>query len=175
MALTRVRVKINGVWTVLTYDSSTGRYEGDITAPQTTSANLPGGYYVLEADATNGTTTTSITGAALRSLRLVVRETAAPSLVLVSPPAGYINTTRPVAVLTASDEAGGSGIAPDSFAVTVDGRGQNEGLSATADGEAYRLTWTAAEDLPEGPILSPTLSATRTATPAPSARHIRSM
>ena len=65
MALTRVRVKLNGVWTTLTYNASTGRYEGDVTAPLVTSANLPGGYYNLEADVSNREgKTTSISGTA---------------------------------------------------------------------------------------------------------------
>lgn len=151
MALQQVRVKLNNVWTVLTYDPATGRYEGDLATPGT-SANLPGGYYVLEAEATgSGGTVTSLSGTAYRGLRLVVRETAAPTLTLVSPPAGYINTRRPTAVLAASDEAGGSGVDPDSFSVTLDGADQTAGLSAETTAEGVRLTWTAAEDLPEGP------------------------
>lgn len=152
MALTRVRVKLNGVWTTLTYNASTGRYEGDVTAPLVTSANLPGGYYNLEADVSNSEgKTTSISGTALRSLRLVVRETAAPTLTLVSPPAGYINTRRPAVVLTASDEAGGSGIDPGSFAVVLDGHSQTAGLSTETAANVVRLTWTPTADLSEGP------------------------
>lgn len=152
MALTRVRVKLNGVWTALTYNASTGRYEGDVTAPLVTSANLPGGYYNLEADVSNSEgKTTSISGTALRSLRLVVRETAAPTLTLVSPPAGYINTRRPAVVLTASDEAGGSGIDPSSFAVVLDGHPQTAGLSTETAANVVRLTWTPTADLSEGP------------------------
>lgn len=151
MALTRVRVKLNGTWTTLTYNSATGRYEGDLSASGT-SANLPGGYYNVEVEATGSAgTTTSLSGTAYRGLRLVVRETAAPTLTLVSPPAGYINTQRPTATLTASDEAGGSGIDPDSFAVSVDGTAQTEGLSTAAASGGTQLTWTAAADLPEGP------------------------
>ncbi len=152
MALTRVRVKLNGVWTTLTYNASTGRYEGDVTAPLVTSANLPGGYYNLEADVSNSEgKTTSISGTALRSLRLVVRETAAPTLTLVSPPAGYINTRRPAVVLTASDEAGGSGIDPGSFAVVLDGHPQTAGLSTETAANGVRLDWTPTADLSEGP------------------------
>lgn len=151
MALTKVRVRLNGVWTTLTYNASTGRYEGDVTAPQSTSANLPGGYYVLEAEATGSTgAVASISGTALRSLRLIVRETAAPTLTLVSPPSGYINKQRPTVVLTAADEAGGSGIDAGSFAVTLDGTPQTEGLSAETTAEGARLVWTPATGLSEG-------------------------
>ena len=102
MSLTRVRVKLNGVWTTLAYNASTGRYEGSVPAPPATSANLPGGYYNLEAEAVNSEgKVASIGGTALRSLRLVVRETVAPTLALLSPPAGYINTQRPAVILTA--------------------------------------------------------------------------
>ncbi len=152
MSLTRVRVKLNGVWTTLTYNASTGRYEGDVTAPPSTSANLPGGYYVLEAEAVNSEgKVASISGTALRSLRLVVRETVAPTLALLSPPAGYINTRRPAVVLTASDEAGGSGIDPGSFAVVLDGHSQTAGLSTDTAANGVRLAWTPTADLSEGP------------------------
>lgn len=152
MSLTRVRVKLNGVWTTLTYNASTGRYEGDVTAPPSTSANLPGGYYVLEAEAVNSEgKVASISGTALRSLRLVVRETVAPTLALLSPPAGYINTRRPAVVLTASDEAGGSGIDPSSFAVVLDGHPQTAGLSTETAANGVRLAWTPTADLSEGP------------------------
>lgn len=151
MSLTRVRVKLNGVWTTLAYNASTGRYEGDVTAPPATSANLPGGYYNLEAEAVNSEgKVASISGTALRSLRLVVRETAAPALTLLSPPAGYINTRRPAVILTAADEAGGSGIDTSSFSVRLDGKLQIKGLSAEATSTGARLTWTPAADLAEG-------------------------
>lgn len=151
MALQQVRVKLNGTWTILTYDSATGRYEGDLATPGT-SAHQPDGYYVLEAEATLTTgASTSLSGTAYSGLRLVVRETTAPTLTLVSPPAGYINTQRPTVTLTASDEAGGSGIDLGSFTVSVDGTAQTEGLSTDATAEGVTLTWTAAADLPEGP------------------------
>ena len=60
MAISTVRVQINGVWTNLTYNSSTGAYEATITAPSTTSHNRAGGYYPVTVEATNtvGTKTT---------------------------------------------------------------------------------------------------------------------
>ncbi len=151
MSLTRVRVKLNGVWTTLAYNASTGRYEGSVPAPPATSANLPGGYYNLEAEAVNSEgKVASIGGTALRSLRLVVRETVAPTLALLSPPAGYINTQRPAVILTAADETGGSGIDTSSFSVRLDGKLQTNGLSAETTSTGARLTWTPATDLAEG-------------------------
>lgn len=152
MALQQVRVRINGVWTVLAYDAATGRYEGDLTAPYVTSANLPGGYYSVEVEATGSEgAVTTLDGTVYKPLRQVVREITAPVLTLVSPPAGYINTQTPTVVLTASDEAGGSGVDPDSFAVSVDGAAQTEGLSAETAESGIILTWAAAEALEEGP------------------------
>lgn len=53
MAITKVRVKINGVWSNLALNSSTGKWEGTITAPATTSYNQSGGYWPVTVEATN--------------------------------------------------------------------------------------------------------------------------
>ena len=88
MALTQVRVKLENTWTVLTYNAATGRYEAELTAPGT-SIHQPGGYYSLTVEARNATgQTASLSGEQYKALRLVVRETAAPTLTLLSPPAG---------------------------------------------------------------------------------------
>lgn len=60
MAITKVRVKINGVWSNLALNSSTGKWEGSITAPAVTSYNQTGGYWPVTVEATNsaGTVTT---------------------------------------------------------------------------------------------------------------------
>ncbi|MCI9331298.1 MAG: hypothetical protein HFG05_03890 [Oscillibacter sp.] len=150
MAITRVRVKFNGAWTTLSYNSATAHYEGTIT-PTSTSIYQSGGYYNLEAEVTNSTGQTStLTGTDFPSLRLVVREQISPSLTPVSPPPGYLNTLRPTVVMDAADEAGGSGINPGSFSVTVDGE-PFPGTSATAVSGGYRLSFTPEADLSEGP------------------------
>lgn len=92
MAISRVRVKINGVWTNLTYNSSTGKYEGTIAAPAATSYNLSGRYYPVTVEAANdaGTVTTKDDSDASlgSSLRLTVKETVKPVITLISPTNG---------------------------------------------------------------------------------------
>lgn len=148
MALTQVRAKFNGAWTVLAYNAATGRYEGTIT-PTATSAHQTGGYYSLEVEATNATgQTTTLTGAQYNGLRLVVRETAAPTLTLVSPPAGYLTTGSPTFVFSAQDEAGGSGVDPSMANATIDGAAVP--CTVTQSGDGYSITF-AGNGLSDGP------------------------
>lgn len=121
MALTQVRAKLGNTWTVLAYNEATGRYEGTITPPGT-SVHQPGGYYNITVEATNATgQTATLDGTQYKALRLVVRETAAPTLTLVSPPQGWLTTKSPSFVFHAQDEAGGSGINPDIAEAIIDG------------------------------------------------------
>ena len=148
MALTQVRVKLEDTWTVLTYNAATGRYEGELTAPGT-SIHQPGGYYSLTVEAKNATgQTASLSGEQYKALRLVVRETAAPTLTLLSPPAGYVTTASPTIVFRASDEAGGSGIDTASGQASIDG--VSVPCTVAVSGTAYSLT-IQAQGLSEGP------------------------
>lgn len=133
MALTQVRAKLGEEWVTLTYNESTGRYEGTLT-PQATSIHQPGGYYSVEVEAANDTgETASITGEQLPALRLVVRETTAPTLTLVSPAPGYLTTGTPTFVFEATDEAGGSGVDPETFSPA--------GAAVEEIPGGYRFTW----------------------------------
>lgn len=148
MALTQVRARIGTEWVTLTYNDATGRYEGTLTPPGT-SIHQPGGYYSVEVEATNDSgDTASISGAQLASLRLVVQETTAPVVTLVSPAPGYLTTGAPVVVFSAVDEAGGSGIDPDSASALVDGVSV-PCTAAEADG-GYTVT-VACSGLSDGP------------------------
>lgn len=148
MALQQVRVKFNGAWTVLQYNPATGRYEGYIT-PQATSIHQPGGYYNLTAEASNDSgEADDISGDILPALRLVTRETAAPTLELVSPPAGWLTTANPTFVFRAQDESGGSGIDTASAQATIDGAAVP--CTVAQSGAWYTLTF-AGTGLSEGP------------------------
>lgn len=134
MALTQVRAKLGEEWVTLTYNPSTGRYEGYLTPPGT-SIHQPGGYYNIEVDATNqGGDVARISGEQLPSLRLVVRETTAPVLTLISPAPGYLQTQTPTFIFEAVDEAGGSGVDPETFSL--------EGAVVEPITNGYRFTWT---------------------------------
>lgn len=152
MALTTVRARLGGQWVTLTRNPATGRYEGVLTPPGT-SIHQPGGYYSVEVEASNGAgETASVSGARLASLRLAVRETAAPVLTLASPAPGYLTTGTPVFVFEAVDEEGGSGVDPGTFAVSADSGGMaGRGLRAPQEiPGGYRFTWTPPEGWADG-------------------------
>lgn len=149
MALTQVRAKLEEEWVTLTYNTSTGRYEGTLY-PQGTSIHQTGGYYNVEVEATNetGETATIISGIQLPALRLVVRETTAPVLTLVSPQPGYLMTGGPTFVFQAVDEEGGSEVNPNSW--TINGQSPAAaGMEVIPGG--YRLVWIPPEPWPDGP------------------------
>lgn len=148
MALTQVRARIGEEWVTLTYNDATGRYEGTLTPPGT-SIHQPGGCYSVAVEATNDSgDTAGISGEQLASLRLVVRESAPPVVTLLSPAPGYLTTPAPAVVFSAVDEAGGSGIDPDSAAASVDGA--PAACTAEEAGGGYTVT-VACSGLSDGP------------------------
>lgn len=116
MAISTVRVQIDGSWHTLTYNGTSGKYEKTLTAPNVTSYNVNAGHYypvTVEATNTAGTKTNvndqspSIGG----SLKLYVKEKVKPTINITSPGAGayVINNKQPI-VFQLRDEANGSGI-----------------------------------------------------------------
>lgn len=153
MAISKVRVKINGVWTLLTLNSSTGKYEGTIAAPAATSYNLAGKYYPVTVEATNdaGTVTTKDDSDAAigTSLRLVVKEKVKPVISLTSPTDGTYtqNNALPI-VFNVTDEANGSGVNAGSIVLKVDGTAVS--LTKTAITNGYKCTYTPSEAMEDG-------------------------
>ncbi len=82
MGVKQVKAVINGVTTVLTLNSSTGKYEATITAPAKSSYKQTGHYYpvsVTAEDLAGNTTTVNDKHSTLGSnLRLTVKEKVAP-------------------------------------------------------------------------------------------------
>ena len=152
MALKTMRAKLGDRWVALAYNAATGRYEGALTPPGT-SIHQPGGYFAVEVQASNETgQTASITGAQLPALRLVVRETAAPALALVSPPPGYLNTGTPTLIFETVDEEGGSGVNPESFAVSAEPAAGGGGSSTWEEiPGGYRFSWSPPGKWADGP------------------------
>lgn len=150
MAITQVRAQLDGQWYTLIYNEETRAYQATIT-PASYSGGQPGGYYNVIVEATNdiGTVTTT-DGNNIPGLQLVVKETVAPTISLVSPAQGYVTTNTPTIVWTAVDNTGGSGIDPDTAAVTVDGA-PTSGVIVSADtGGAYTVSFTPSSALAEG-------------------------
>lgn len=127
MAIQQVRAQIDGVWHVLTYNSTTGKYEKTITAPNKTSYNVNAGhYYPITVEATNtaGTIkTVNDTDATVgNSLKLQVKEKVKPTIAITSPGAGaYVTNSKQPIVFQLRDEVNGSGINLSSLALKIDG------------------------------------------------------
>lgn len=133
-----VRVQLNGTWTTLTYNSSSGAYEATLTAPGKTSFNETGGVYVVTAEATN-TAGTAVT----KTANLTVKETVKPVITISSPSNGaYIASNQPNIVFTVTDETNGSGVKIDSLSVKIDGRAITSGITKTAITNGYSVTVT---------------------------------
>lgn len=153
MAISQVRAQLNGTWYTLTYNSATGAYEATLTAPGTTSYNQTGGYYNVTVEATN-TAGTSVTadGTTLSGLQLVVRETVAPVIAILSPTSGaYVTNARQPVIFTVTDETGGSGVNLSTLSVTLDEAAvSSSALSSTAITNGYSVTYTPVSALADG-------------------------
>lgn len=158
MAITKVRVKINGVWSNLSLNSSTGKWEGSITAPAVTSYNQTGGYWPVTVEATNsaGTVTTvDATDSTIGSaLRLIVKETVKPVIKLVQPSDGaYISNNMLPIIFDVTDEAGGSGVKLSTVALKLASttyKDGSAGMSKTTITNGYRFTYTPQAALEDG-------------------------
>lgn len=125
MAIKQVRAKINGTWTVLTAGSN-NTYTATIAAPNKTSYNVNSGhYYPVTIEATNmanTATTVDDSHPTLGSkLKLVVKETTAPTITLTAPTTNqFLGTATPTIKFTVVDESNGSGINLSSLSVKID-------------------------------------------------------
>ena len=152
MAISNVRVQINGTWHTLT--SSDGKtYTATITAPGTTSYNKTGGYYDITVEATNtaGTVTTQ-TASGLAGLKLYVREKVPPVITIVTPTAGaYVTNNKQPVTFTVVDEASGSGINISSLVVKQDNTAVAAStITSTTITNGYSVTYTPATALSDG-------------------------
>lgn len=148
MAISQITAVINGQTYTLTYNETTRRYEAVIPA-LATSYHQDGGYYNASVTATNDSGVTATTdGANLPGLRLVVRETTAPTITLVSPAAGFVTTNRPTVTVDITDESGGSGVDISTVQMSIDGLPGGTVTQAITNG--YRASWTPTNPLTEG-------------------------
>lgn len=145
MAIMQARIKINGVWVVCTYNSATGKYEGNFTAPATTSFHKTGGYYPSEVEITNdaGTVVTrdSMDPVLGNALRLTVRERINPVITLQSPTSGaFLQNNKTPIVFSVTDEEGGSGVNLSSVVLKVDGAVVSPERIGITNGYKYTYT-----------------------------------
>ena len=154
MAISLVRVQVNGTWHTLSYDSASGAYKGTITAPGLTSYVLEGGYYNISVEATNDAgTKTTVNASALSSLKLFVKERVKPTVEVQSPSSGaYVTNNQQPIVFRCSDEQDGSGINTNSAVVTLDGTAvpASEVSVTRFSSGTYSITYTPASALSDG-------------------------
>ena len=158
MAVKTVRVQINGVWTNLTLNSSTGKYEATIAAPAITSFNLSGGFYPVVVEATdlagNVTTKNSSDSVLGESLKLRVKEITPPTISIIGPSTGaYVTNNATPITFQLRDETNGSGIALSTLRFNLDGTiltNTSPGMVLTAVSGGYNGTYTPPSALRDG-------------------------
>lgn len=157
MAITKVRIQINSVWTNCTQNSA-GKWVCSPSAPAITSYNLEGGYYPVIVEVTNdaGTVATYNPSSATigSSLRLTVKETVKPVITLVAPTNGalVINNKQQI-TFKVTDETGGSGLALSTLALKIDSNTYNQssaGMVKTAIANGYQFVYTPQTALTDG-------------------------
>lgn len=153
MAIKTVQAIIDGQTYNLTKNASTGKWEATLTAPGKTSYNLTGGYYNVTVKATNDAGTTGTADAAtLDGLKLVVKETVAPVITIVSPSEGaYVSNSKQPVVFTITDEVDGSGVDLSTLVVKQDGTAvESSAITSTPITNGYQVTYTPAVALSDG-------------------------
>lgn len=154
MAVSKVTFGVAGSSTPLKYNSSTGAWEGTVTAPSISSFKQNGGYYnttVQVTDEAGNVTTKDATDATLGSaLRLVVKEKVAPTLTIVSPTANAISTNNtPKITWKVVDD--NSGVNSNSIGLTIDsGTKITSGITKTAITNGYQCEYTPSSALIDG-------------------------
>lgn len=159
MAIKTIKVQINGVWTTLTKNSTTGKYEGTVAAPNITSFNKDGGYYpvLVEAEdlAGNKTTKTDIDPTLGDKCKLYVKEVTKPTIAITSPTANaYVINNKPQIKFELRDEVNGSGIKISTLKLDIDGTvftNVSQGMSVNAVTNGYDVTYTPQSVLGDGP------------------------
>ena len=152
MAISKVRVQINGTWHTLTAGSN-NTYTATITAPGTTSYNNAGGYYDVTVEATNTAGTVATQNASgLAGLKLVVKEKVPPVITILTPTSGaYVTNNKQTVTFNITDESGGSGVNLSSLIVKQDGTAVAAStIKSTAITNGYSVTYTPATALTDG-------------------------
>lgn len=153
MAIKTVKATINGQTYNLTLNSASGKWEATITAPGQTSYNLAGGYYNVSVEATNEAGTKgSADASTVNGLKLVVKETVAPVITIVSPTSGaYVANSKQPVVFNIVDESGGSGVDISTLVVKQDGTAvASANIMHTAIANGYSVTYTPSAALSDG-------------------------
>lgn len=153
MAIKTMQTTLNGQTYNLTLNTSTGKYEATITAPSTSSYKQSGHYYPMTVTATDdaGNTTTVNTSTATigESLKLKVKETTPPTIIVTSPTANQtLTNNKPTIAFTVTDSD--SGVNSDTINVTIDGTKYTSGINKTVITNGYSCTFVPGTALTDG-------------------------
>lgn len=154
MAIDTVKVTVNSVETTLTYNQTSGKYEGTITAPSTSSFNQPNKYYPVEVTATdiagNSVSVDDTDSNLGNSLRLVVKETTKPIITITSPTAGAVITNNKPAITFKVNDTD-SGVDVSSVVLKIDGTAvASSALQHSVSGTTHTFTYTPTTALSDG-------------------------
>lgn len=153
MAVTLVKAKINGTTYNLTYNSSTGAWEGQATSPSKSSFNQSGGYYGIEItaydDNGNSTTINSASNKFGDLLKLYVKEKIAPVITISSPTNNAVLINNKPTFSWKVDDAD-SGINADSIKLYIDNVEVSGKITATKSGTAYICSYVPVTALKDG-------------------------
>lgn len=154
MSVQTVKATINGQEYTLTYNSTSGKYEATVTAPNKSSYNLSGGYYPVSVTATddagNSTTVTSSDSTLGENLRLVVKEKVAPVITITYPSAGaYIISNKPAFKWKVTDDD--SGVNASTASIKIDnGTAITSGITKSAITGGYEFSYTPSTAISDG-------------------------
>lgn len=160
MPVKSVRVKINNVWSILNYNSNTGKYEGTVTAPATTSYNLNEEHYypvTIEAiDMAGNILLKDNTDEELgKFLKLRVKETVKPVITIENPANGaYVTNSSQNISFKLRDELGGSGVKIASLKLQLDNGAVltniSQGISINSVAGGYDVVYSPQTTLTDG-------------------------
>ncbi|RHP05530.1 Ig-like domain-containing protein [Dorea sp. AF36-15AT] len=150
MAVKTVQYIFNGTTYTLTKNTSTGKYEATVTAPNKSSYSQTDhvlGGTVKATDEAGNTTTVDQTHTTLgAALKIRVKEKVAPVVSISSPSSGaYLTSTTPTIEFTVTDAD--SGVA--SAKITLDGT-EITSVTKTAIAGGYKYTCTPTDALKDG-------------------------
>ena len=155
MSVKSVIAVLNGTTYALALNSSTGEYEATLTAPNKSSYNNNAGHYfpvTIKAtdDAGNVTTINDTDSTFGENLKLQVKETVLPVIVISSPTDSEITSnSKPTVNWTVTDS--GSGVNPDSIGITIDeGNKITSGITKTKITNGYQCSYAISESLSDG-------------------------
>lgn len=160
--LNTVKATVYGQEYTLVYNSTTGKYEAEVTAPSDSSYQHNSGHYfpvsVSATDEAGNTTTISdAVGSFKENLKLYVKEQIKPTITEISPSSNAcIGTSNPTIEFTVLDNSNGqnsgfAGINPDSIALAIGGVSVSaSAISKTAVTGGYRCTYTPSSAIEDG-------------------------